>query len=110
MNDPETRSARDESLDKDLAALKAAQPTAPAYLQQRILANLPEREPMLELLDWLRASAWRPVTAAALPLMFGGDGSQPAGASNNSQAGRRKWNWASSVMPFPRPARAGDER
>ena len=71
MNDTEPQNTCDEELARDLKALKAEQPGAPAYLEQRIMANLPDREPTLELLDWLRASAWRSVTAAALPLIFG---------------------------------------
>ncbi len=59
------------SLDRDLERLREAQPAAPAYLKERIVANLPERDPGQELLDWLRASAWRGVTAAALPLLLG---------------------------------------
>ena len=71
MKDTETNSPGDGHLARDLEALKAERPSAPAYLHQRIVANLPEREPVPELLDWLRASAWRSVSAAALPLVFG---------------------------------------
>ncbi len=63
--------ASDARLTSDLETLRMQSPTAPAYLQQRIVANLPEREPALELLAWLRASAWRFTTAAALPLVLG---------------------------------------
>ena len=64
-------SAGEDRLSRDLQALGERSAAAPPYLQQRILANLPEREPAAELLAWLRGSAWRLATAAALPLAFG---------------------------------------
>ncbi len=69
MND--TDRTDEAGLAKDLQALAAQRPAAPDYLQQRILANLPEREPAVELLAWLRGSAWRLATATALPLALG---------------------------------------
>ena len=60
-----------ETLERDLALLKEAQPRAPDYLQARIMANLPERDAVDDFFAWLRASAWRGVTAAALPLVLG---------------------------------------
>ncbi len=60
-----------KALERDLERLRASRPAAPAYLQERIMANLPERDPWQDLLDWLRASTWRPVAAAALPLLLG---------------------------------------
>ncbi len=71
MNDTNTDSTSDESLDRELKLLEAQRPGAPAYLHQRIVASLPEREPAVELLEWLGASAWRSITAAALPLVIG---------------------------------------
>ncbi len=64
-------SAGEDRLSQDLQTLAARRAPAPAHLQQRILANLPEREPATDLLVWLRGSAWRLATAAALPLAFG---------------------------------------
>ncbi len=66
-NLPDTQAA----LERDLERLRASQPAAPAHLKERIIANLPERDPWQDLFDWLRASAWRGVTAAALPLLLG---------------------------------------
>jgi hypothetical protein len=45
--------------------------TAPPGLRTRILARLPEPTPVPAVLRWLTARMWRPVLAAALPLVVG---------------------------------------
>ncbi|NKC00756.1 MAG: hypothetical protein GKR90_19985 [Pseudomonadales bacterium] len=59
-----------DQLEQLLEKLKNDRILAPARLNAAILTNLP-RQNGLDLLGWYRGSFWRPVYAAALPLLFG---------------------------------------
>jgi hypothetical protein len=61
---------RDE-LEQRLERLRQESPGAPDYLAERILSNLPVRNPLTALTEWLTRSLWRPALAFAMPLAFG---------------------------------------
>ncbi len=60
----------DEWLEHTLARRRV---NAPDYLVQRIVAQIPddESDPLSTVLDWLRASLWRPAAAMLLPIAIG---------------------------------------
>ena len=61
----------DEDLEQAFEQIKQQSVTAPPHLAQRILANLPERDPLERLWQWFSASLWRAAATAALPLLVG---------------------------------------
>jgi len=67
--DPDARA--DAQLQELLDELLQPQQAAPAYLSQRILANLPTASPAQDIFSWLTSSLWRSAWVAALPLVLG---------------------------------------
>ncbi len=61
----------DDDLDQAFDRLRQQPSKAPPYLAQRVLANLPEREPLDRLWQWFSASLWRVAAGTALPLLLG---------------------------------------
>ena len=66
-----TEQNQDEQFDAALAQLAAQPIVAPGYLAPRIIANLPDQEPLDRLLGWLSTALWRGAAATALPLLLG---------------------------------------
>ena len=62
---------KDEEFLQQLDGLAQTRQPAPAHLGPRIVANLPPRDPIESLLDWLGAGLWRGAMAAILPLAVG---------------------------------------
>lgn len=61
----------DNDLDQAFERLRQQPSAAPPYLAQRVLANLPDNEPLDRLWRWFSASLWRIAAGAALPLLVG---------------------------------------
>ncbi len=57
------------ALESELAKLREHQATP--GLDVKILAELPTRDGVQRIVDWLSASLWRPALAAAIPLALG---------------------------------------
>ena len=70
MNNQINQQNEDE-LSQHLGALRRMQPTAPAHLAPKILANLPEPTAVDRFTLWLTTAVWRPALAAAVLLMLG---------------------------------------
>lgn len=68
-SDPNRDSDPDRRLEAWLEGLRRHQ--APPGLQARILAAVVRRDPFDRALDWLTSRLWRPVLAAALPVLVG---------------------------------------
>ena len=66
-----TEQNQDEQLDAALAQLAEQPAVAPSYLASRIVANLPDQEPLDRVLDWLSSALWRGAAVAAVPLLLG---------------------------------------
>ena len=62
----------DEDLIQQLAQIQQHEPTAPPYLAQRIIANVPiELSAIDRFVLWLTGNLWRSAAAAAAPLAVG---------------------------------------
>ena len=77
----------DNDLDQAFDQLQQQSTKAPPYLAQRVLANLPEREPLDRLWQWFSVSLWRVAAGTALPLLLGV-------AVGMSSAGQTEDSWA----------------
>jgi len=61
----------DDAFADQLTALLEEEHAVTPGLEQRILANLPDRDAMQRAYDWFASSLLRPAIAAALPLLIG---------------------------------------
>ena len=70
-NSPEAIRLMKEAVDLETEFLQLRDHVTTPGLERKILAELPPRDSLQRIADWLTGALWRPALAAAVPLVVG---------------------------------------